>query len=140
MAVMVSMSGLRRTRWYEYIVRFVFGGMVTVMAGLIAKKFGPEIGGLFLAFPSIFPASATLVEKHEMEKKEEKGLNGTQRGIEAASVDAAGASIGTIGLVAFAVTVWLFITQYPPWIVLAAATVVWLTVSVTLWHIRDKWL
>jgi hypothetical protein len=140
MAVMVSMSGLRRTRWYEYIVRFVFGGMVTVMAGLIAKKFGPEIGGLFLAFPSIFPASATLVEKHEMEKKEEKGLNGTERGIQAASVDAAGASIGTIGLAGFAVTVWLFITQYPPWIVLAAATGMWLTVSVTLWHVRDKWL
>jgi hypothetical protein len=30
---------------------------------------GPRVGGLFLAFPAIFPASATLVEKHEKQKK-----------------------------------------------------------------------
>ena len=28
---------------------------------------------LFLAFPAIFPASATLIEKHEKEKKEREG-------------------------------------------------------------------
>jgi hypothetical protein len=30
--------------------------------GLLAKKFGSTVGGLFLAFPAIFPASATLIE------------------------------------------------------------------------------
>ena len=48
---------LRRTRWYEYALRFLFGGGVTVAAGLIAKQYGPVFGGLFLAFPAVFPAS-----------------------------------------------------------------------------------
>jgi len=37
---------------------------MTVIAGLIAFRFGPVVGGLFLAFPAIFPASATLIERH----------------------------------------------------------------------------
>jgi len=61
---------------------------------MIAKKFGPEVGGLFLAFPAIFPATATLLEKHEKQKKQRKGLNGTKRGRLAAGVDAAGAAMG----------------------------------------------
>jgi hypothetical protein len=34
----------------------------------------PVVGGLFLAFPAIFPASATLIEKHVRERKEKAGL------------------------------------------------------------------
>ena len=49
---------------------------MTVVAGLIAARFGPVIGGLFLAFPAIFPASATLIEKHVRERKEKAGLPG----------------------------------------------------------------
>ena len=122
---------------YEYAVRFVFGGIVTVLAGLIAKNFGPGVGGLFLAFPAIFPAGATLIEKHEKQKKERAGINGTQRGRTAAGLDAAGAAIGTIGLLCFALLVWQLITSYQPWIVLAAATFTWLTVSVLIWHLRQ---
>jgi hypothetical protein len=48
-------SALRQTRWYEYFVRFGVGGAMTVVAGLIAARFGPVIGGLFLAFPASFP-------------------------------------------------------------------------------------
>ena len=69
MKIKVDTAGLRRSKAYEYLVRFAFGGTVTAVAGIIAKRFGPEIGGLFLAFPAILPASATLIEKHEMEKK-----------------------------------------------------------------------
>jgi hypothetical protein len=29
---------------------------MTVVAGVIAARFGPIFGGLFLAFPAIFPA------------------------------------------------------------------------------------
>ena len=64
---------MKETKWYEYAIRFVFGGSITVMAGVIAEKFGPVVGGLFLAFPAIFPASATLVEKHERQKRREMG-------------------------------------------------------------------
>ena len=136
MNVTVDPSALGKTKWYEYAVRFVFGGIVTVLAGLIAKNFGPGVGGLFLAFPAIFPASATLIEKHEKQKKEEAGMSGTQRARNAAGVDAAGAAIGTIGLLCFAVLVWQLITTYQTWIVLTAATFAWLIVSVLIWHLR----
>jgi hypothetical protein len=52
---------------------------MTVVAGLIAARFGPVIGGLFLAFPAIFPESATLIEKHVRESKEKAGLPGAPR-------------------------------------------------------------
>ena len=39
----------------------------------------PVVGGLFLAFPAIFPASATLIEKHGRERKEKAGLAGARR-------------------------------------------------------------
>src|SRR3981081_2873096 len=109
MKVSLDPSAFGRTKWYEYVLRFAFGGAITVAAGLIAKKWGPGVGGLFLAFPAIFPASATLVEKHEKEKKQQHGLDGTIRGREAAGLDAAGAAIGSIGLVAFSVAAWRLI-------------------------------
>ena len=74
MNIRIKLSALRETRWHEYLIRFVLGGLATVGTGAIASLFGPETGGLFLAFPAIFCASATLVEKHERERKEEAGL------------------------------------------------------------------
>ncbi len=106
MKVHADFSALRRTKWYEYAIRFLFGGIITAITGMIAKKFGPEVGGLFLAFPAIFPATATLIEKHEKQKKQRKGLNGTKRGRLAAGVDAAGAAMGAGGLLVFALIVW----------------------------------
>jgi hypothetical protein len=61
-----------------------------------------------LAFPSIFCASATLIETHERERKEKAGLRGARRGKEAAELDAAGAALGSIGLLTFGAAVWLF--------------------------------
>jgi hypothetical protein len=136
MRIKVDLSTLGQTKWHDYAVRFLFGGLITVATGLIAKKFGPGIGGLFLAFPAIFPASATLIEKHEKEKKESLGLNGAARGRSAASVDAAGASIGSIGLFVFALVVWQFMPKDRAWIVLGVATLLWLAVSMVGWHIR----
>ena len=69
MQIKFDPSVIGQTRWCEYVVRFLFGGLITVVAGIIAKKYGPGIGGLFLAFPAIFPASATLIEKHEKQKR-----------------------------------------------------------------------
>ena len=138
MRIQIDPSALRRTKWYEYAIRFFFGGVITVVAGVIAKKFGPSLGGLFLAFPAIFPASATLIEKHEIEKKEEEGLHGTNRGREAASVEAAGAAMGSMGLFVFALIVWQLIPGHSHWLVLVAATLVWLIVSVLVW--LGNWL
>lgn len=72
MIVRFELASLNRTKWYEYLVRFVLGGAATVLAGMIADADGPSLGGLFLAFPAIFFASTTLIEKNERERKAEK--------------------------------------------------------------------
>jgi uncharacterized protein DUF3147 len=138
MHIKVDPSVIGQTRWYEYAVRFLFGGLITAVAGIIAMKLGPAIGGLFLAFPAIFPASATLIEKHEKEKKEVQGLSGTRRGREAASVDAAGSAMGSVGLLVFALIVWQFAPRCRTGMVLTGGTVAWLTVSVLIWHVRKR--
>ena len=114
MIVEFKPSALRQTHWYEYLVRFVLGGVMTVATGVIAARFGPVIGGLFLAFPAIFPASATLIEKHVRERKEKADLPGARRGKEAAALDAAGAVLGSFGLVAFGLVIWLMTCSPPP--------------------------
>ena len=136
MRIQVDLSTLAQTQWHDYAVRFLFGGLITAIAGIIAKKFGPGIGGLFLAFPAIFPASATLIEKHEREKKESLGLRGAARGRSAASLDAAGSSMGSIGLFVFAFAVWQFMPKDSAWIVLGAGSLLWLGASVAVWKIR----
>ena len=59
MIVKVSSSPLKDGRWYEYLIRFVLGGMATVATGVISSQFGASVGGLFLALPAIFCASIT---------------------------------------------------------------------------------
>ena len=105
---------------------------MTVIAGLIAARFGPVVGGLFLAFPAIFPASATLIEKHVRERKEKAGLAGARRGKEAAALDAVGAMLGSFGLAAFAAVIWLLIGRSPS-LALLLATAAWLAVALLAW-------
>jgi Protein of unknown function (DUF3147) len=137
MKVKLNTDSLSSTRWYEFAVRFVFGGAVTALAGVIAKHYGPAIGGLFLAFPAIFPATATLIEKQEEKKKQFSPGDNTRRGRAAASVDAAGSSMGAIGLLVFGVIVWQGLPRFgTPW-VLIAATAAWFTVSVAIWEARE---
>ena len=138
MIVQANFSALRETRWYEYLIRFGLGGAMTVIAGLIAAGFGPIVGGLFLAFPAIFPASATLIEKHARERKDKVGLAGARRGREAAALDAAGATLGSFGLAAFALIIWLLIEPAAA-SALALATVTWFAVAVVGW-ILWRWL
>src|SRR4051812_31210797 len=106
MLISIKPSALKQTKPREYLVRFMLGGTATVVAGLVAKAFGPEVGGLFLAFPAIFCASATLIEKHERERKTSKGLKGNERGRNAAALDSAGAGWGSVALALFAYIVW----------------------------------
>lgn len=138
MKVKASLSALKQTKWYEYATRFLIGGAITVFAGLVAKKFGPTVGGLFLAFPAIFPASATLIEKHEKQRKERAGMHAGHRGQDAAALDAAGAAMGSIGLIAFAILVWFSLPRFPTWAVLAGSALAWLVVSVCVWIVCER--
>ena len=129
--IKLDFTALKQTAWHEYVVRFVLGGLATMITGLIAKTYGPATGGLFLAFPAIFCASATLIEKHERERKEKKGLKGARRGKDAAALDAAGASLGGVGLMAFGAVVWQAARW--PWLVLPLALLAWAAVSLIIW-------
>jgi hypothetical protein len=135
--IKIDASALRQSHWYQYLVRFLFGGAVTALAGIIAKHFGPAVGGLFLAFPAIFPAAATLIDDLEREKKERIGADGSLRGRTAAGIDALGSSLGSIGLIAFALVVWQRLPKSNLATVLASATLVWFVISVSLWELRE---
>ncbi|HTT03187.1 MAG TPA: DUF3147 family protein [Steroidobacteraceae bacterium] len=137
----MSWSALADTSWYQYALRFVLGGLVTVGTGLVAEHFGPVVGGLFLAFPAIFPATATLIDARERRKKEKQGLKGDARGLQAAALDAAGAVLGAIGLMCFAGFVWKALPRVSAVMVLCGAALLWLIVSISLWWLRKHhWL
>ena len=119
-------SQLKDTKAWEYIVRFVFGGAITVATGMIGKVWGPLVAGLFLAFPAILPASLTLVKQHDGRKE--------------AVEDARGARLGSIALAAFALVVLVTVDRLPAFGVLTLAAVAWLLVSIGAWfavHGRD---
>jgi hypothetical protein len=138
MNVTVNFDGLRDTKPHEYVIRFVFGGLVTALVGVLTTTFGPVIGGLFLAFPSIFPATVTLVERHEARKRQQHGLAGKQLARGAAAADAAGAAIGSFGLSAFGLIVWAYADDDNAWLVLGIATAVWFVFATALWFVRKR--
>lgn len=140
MLLRLSPSSLKEGRWYEYIVRFVLGGAATVLAGAISSAFGASIGGLFLAMPAIFCASATLIERHEIRRKHEAGLSGARRGQQAAALEAAGAALGSIGMLAFALMFW-WIVEDGALLAFLGAAAAWIAVSMAAWWIykRSPW-
>jgi hypothetical protein len=138
MRISANFAALKKTKWYEYAVRMALGGALTVGAGLLAKYCGPVFGGLFLAFPAIFPAGATLLEKHARQKKQRAGIVATTRGQEEAALDAMGASMGALGLTVFAVIIWKLLPIWNAGAVLLTAVGAWMATSFVLWWIRKK--
>jgi Protein of unknown function (DUF3147) len=133
-----KLSDIKDTTPLELVMRFGFGGVCTAAAGLIAKRYGPAIGGLFLAFPAIFPASVTLIQAHEKKKKARIGSDGTHRGRISASIDSAGAALGCCGLFAFALTCWKGLPNHNAVVVITVSIAVWVVTSVALWEIRKR--
>ncbi len=119
--IQLSADGLKETKPHEWLIRFVFGGVVSLMAGIVGRHWGPVVGGLFLGFPSILPATVTLVTKH--------------KGRQAAADDTRGAAIGSVGLVGFAVIVFVTAESWSPWASLGAAIVGWALASLVAWRI-----
>ncbi len=117
---------VKQTTKGEYAIRFVFGGLVTVGAGLVATRWGPVVGGLFLAFPSILPASLTLIKSHSK-------LRG------AAGANGLGASLGSLGLLAFALLGWPLAASLPAWLVLTLASAAWMVVAGVAWAAFQAW-
>jgi hypothetical protein len=135
--IKADFAALKSTKWHEFVFRFFMGGAITALAGLAAKRFGPEIGGLFLAFPAIIPATATLIKKREQQKKERAGHEGAERGRAAAAVDVAGAAMGGLGLVTFALVVWLRMREWKTATALGMGTLAWFLVALSVWQLRE---
>lgn len=136
MRIHIHLASLKQTNWHEYLTRFFLGGAITVATGLIAKHFGPVVGGLFLAFPAILPSGATLIDKHERDKKRRAGIPHTIRGRLAAALDARGAAVGSIALAAFGFLIWQCLPHHNAAVILITAVSAWLVLAVVLWRIR----
>ena len=115
----VSPDDIRKHKPSDYAVRFAFGAAISLAAGLIGMKFGPVVGGIFLAFPAILPASLTLIEKKD--------------GRQEAAIDSEGAVLGAIALVAFAFVIALTVTSWGVVTALVVGLAVWLAVAIALY-------
>jgi len=135
MRVGLNLRALVKTKWWEYALRFLFGGTLTLITGIVAKRYGPELGGLFLAFPAIFPASATLVEKHQRERAQKAGTFETMGGRLAAALEARGVAMRSIGLTGFALIVWTLLPFWNGAGTLFVALAVWLGLSSLIWRL-----
>jgi hypothetical protein len=138
MVVKFDGAGLSQIRPHEYATRFLFGGAVTAVAGVIAKHYGASFGGLFLAFPAIFPASISLVAKKEKEKKSKAGFNGNERAKDAAGLDATGTALGCLGLMAFAAVVAYALESHGLAETLAVAMAAWFLVASLAWVVWKR--
>jgi hypothetical protein len=112
----VAFARLREMRPRDLMIRFAFGFVVSVIAGVVTLAVGDRAGGLFLAFPAILPASLTLIAEKEGDSQ--------------AEVDAGGALLGAFALVAFAVVSWQALGRVPLVPAELAAAAAWLAVSV----------
>jgi hypothetical protein len=138
MIVQARFSAIKGILPHEWVLRFVFGGLCCAAAGMIARHFGPGIGGLFLAFPAIFPAGASLVAAHEEKHKARAGFNGKYRGRVVAGLDAMGAALGCIGLTGFALVCWLCLPSLRTWVVFVLASAAWMVLAAASWLLRKS--
>jgi hypothetical protein len=102
----------------EYLIRFAFGAGISLVAGIVTLVFGARVGGIFLAFPAILPATLTLVEEKE--------------GIRRADKNAGGAVLGAVALVGFAILAYLLLTTSAP-LALVVALLGWSVAALLLY-------
>src|SRR5437588_116002 len=107
---------VRDVKSSDLAIRFGFGAAISIVAALLTAGFGPYVGGMFLAFPAILPATLTLLEQ--------------KHGTEDALHDVRGAVLGSLGLVAFALTAAITFGRKPIGVALALASAAWVAVSV----------
>lgn len=124
----LDLSQIKQIQLREFLVRFLLGGAVSVLAALIAQWTTIRIGGIFTTFPAILLASLTIIGEHE-EKQ-------------AAEADAQGAIIGAVALVVasivLSITLKFLVGAGAIFITLA----IWLALSIGLYFLSIKlgWL
>jgi hypothetical protein len=112
---------LGQLRPAEYLIRFALGAAISIGSGLISLNLTARFGGSFLAFPSILPASLTLIQKKE--------------GIDRADRSAVGAVLGAVGLVVFAMIGEAAFGHLNPFTALVLALAGWVVTAVALYGV-----
>jgi PncC family amidohydrolase len=116
----LDVASVRKIGLRDHAVRFAFGAAMSVIAAVIGIAASHRLAGLFLAFPAILPAALTLLERKE--------------GLAQAVSDVRGATIGAIGMFAFALTAAVAL-PHSPQIALPAAMAAWIVVSVGIYAV-----
>jgi hypothetical protein len=107
-----------------------------VAVGLFTDATDAKAGGLMLAIPSIVPLGIALLAR--VQKQKPGATERGDRGRHAAILQAAGATAGTLGLLAFALVAWQLLLRTRAWIALPAATLAWAAVATGVWLARKS--
>lgn len=124
----IDFSQLKSISLKELAMRFLFGGLISVLAHLIANLTNARIGGIFTTFPAILIASLTIIGQHE--------------GKQAAESDARGGVLGAIALVITTIALSLMLGMLTAWLTLLTALLLWLGCSIILYLLfsQSEWL
>jgi hypothetical protein len=115
----VQLGKLRQVRPKEYLIRFALGAAVSIVAGIVSKTVSARFGGAFLAFPSILPATLTLIQEKD--------------GARDADRNAVGAVLGSVGLIVFAMIGEMAFGHIEPFAALLLALAGWAVGSLALY-------
>jgi hypothetical protein len=110
---------LREVRLHSLAVRFAFGAAVSLVAGLVTVLFSTRAGGVWLAFPAILPAGLTLVDHKEGRRQADRNVRGSV--------------LGALGMVAFAVAVYVMVPLLGGLAAVLVALLLWLVVTLGLY-------
>lgn len=122
----IDMSQLRDIRWQDLAIRFAFGAVISVIAGIVGLNIGERIGGILLAFPAILPATLTLIDKRQGKERSFHDLQGTVA--------------GAFGLVGFGIVASVTFGHFNVLIVLVLAFLAWTLMAGLLYLVWAGWL
>jgi hypothetical protein len=140
MNISSNLAALAKTKWYEYLVRFAFGGAIPVTAGILAKYFGPVFGGLFLAFPGHFSGECHAGRKTRNREAKESGHRNEFARPSSRRLGCSRRSLGKCRSRRFRVNRLAAPSLYNSALVFLAATAVWLALAILSWRLWKKHL
>ena len=117
----LDLAKLRDVKLRELAIRFAFGAVIAVAAGVLGKVVGERFAGTFLAFPAILPATLTLIQEKEGARRADK--------------DAIGAVLGGLALACFAGVAELTWLRLPAAASLVVAFAAWLITAGALYAV-----
>jgi uncharacterized membrane protein (GlpM family) len=117
----VDLSKLREVSQRDLWIRFGAGAGTSLAAALVGLAGSTRLAGPLLAFPAIYLAGLTLVERKE--------------GPDEAHEVARGAVVGAVALAAFAVATALLATAVAWPVALLAATASWAVVAAAIYAV-----